>query len=104
MRKEVINHLGMALFVFVALTGLFLWMTGTVHFGAPKVAQARDQKDGHDNHEKVLSDAYATDLYTSDQCPEHGVAESECTRCNPSLISAFKSKGDWCSEHGLPES
>jgi hypothetical protein len=39
-----------------------------------------------------------------DWCGEHGVAESQCTRCNPSLEAAFKATGDWCPEHGLPES
>ena len=27
-----------------------------------------------------------------------------CTRCNPKLIAVFKAKGDWCGEHGVPES
>jgi len=40
----------------------------------------------------------------ADWCPEHGVPESICTRCNPSLIEGFKKKGDWCKEHDLPES
>lgn len=39
-----------------------------------------------------------------DWCGEHGVPESQCTRCDPSLIAAFKATGDWCAEHGLPES
>jgi hypothetical protein len=39
-----------------------------------------------------------------DWCGEHEVPESLCTRCNPSLIAAFKATGDWCEEHGLPES
>jgi hypothetical protein len=39
-----------------------------------------------------------------DWCGEHGVPESQCTRCNPSLIAAFKATGDWCAEHDLPES
>jgi len=39
-----------------------------------------------------------------DWCGEHQVPESMCTRCNPSLIAAFKATGDWCQEHGLPES
>lgn len=39
-----------------------------------------------------------------DWCDEHGVPESQCTRCNPSLIPAFKATGDWCAEHGVPES
>lgn len=39
-----------------------------------------------------------------DWCGEHQVPESMCTRCNSSLIPAFKATGDWCAEHGLPES
>ena len=39
-----------------------------------------------------------------DWCGEHQVPESLCTRCNPSLIAAFKATGDWCAEHRLPES
>jgi len=39
-----------------------------------------------------------------DWCAEHQVPESLCTRCNPSLVAAFKATGDWCEEHGLPES
>jgi hypothetical protein len=39
-----------------------------------------------------------------DWCEEHQVPESLCTRCNPSLVAAFKATGDWCEEHGLPES
>jgi hypothetical protein len=39
-----------------------------------------------------------------DWCEEHQVPESLCTRCNPSLVAAFKSSDDWCAEHSLPES
>jgi hypothetical protein len=39
-----------------------------------------------------------------DWCDEHQVPESQCTRCNPTLIAAFKATGDWCAEHGVPES
>lgn len=39
-----------------------------------------------------------------DWCEEHGVPESQCTRCDPSLVAAFKATNDWCDEHGLPES
>jgi len=39
-----------------------------------------------------------------DWCGEHEVPESMCTRCNPSLIAAFKATNDWCAEHSLPES
>lgn len=40
----------------------------------------------------------------ADWCGEHGVPESQCSRCNPELTAAFKATGDWCDEHGLPES
>jgi hypothetical protein len=39
-----------------------------------------------------------------DWCGEHQVPESQCTRCNPDLVPAFKATNDWCAEHGLPES
>jgi membrane fusion protein, heavy metal efflux system len=37
-------------------------------------------------------------------CREHRVPEALCSRCNASLIQAFKAKGDWCGEHAVPES
>ena len=40
----------------------------------------------------------------ADWCAEHGVQETACTRCDASLIAAFKATGDWCEEHGLPKS
>ena len=27
-----------------------------------------------------------------------------CTRCNASLVTGFRASGDWCAEHGFPES
>jgi hypothetical protein len=39
-----------------------------------------------------------------DWCGEHAVPESQCTRCNASLVPAFKATGDWCADHGLPKS
>jgi cobalt-zinc-cadmium efflux system membrane fusion protein len=48
MKRHLLNHLGVALFVFAALSGLFLWMTGALHFGAPKApASAHAEDDGH---------------------------------------------------------
>jgi len=37
-------------------------------------------------------------------CPEHGIPEEVCTRCNASLIAEFKEKGDWCETHNRPDS
>jgi len=39
-----------------------------------------------------------------DWCAEHGVPESQDTRCDKSLIPAFKAVGDWDEKHGLPKS
>ena len=39
-----------------------------------------------------------------DWCDEHAVPETMCTRCDPSLIPAFKAAGDWDEKHGLPKS
>jgi|GEM_PF-972584 hypothetical protein len=39
-----------------------------------------------------------------DWCGGHQVPESLCTRCNASLIPAFKKTGDWCAKHNMPES
>ena len=40
----------------------------------------------------------------ADWCGEHAVPESQCSRCDASLVPAFQATGDWCPEHGLPES
>ena len=37
-------------------------------------------------------------------CEEHGVLAALCTKHNPKLIPVFQAKGDWCAEHGFPES
>jgi len=31
-------------------------------------------------------------------------ARAMCWQCKPSLVTAYKMEGDWCGEHGLPES
>ena len=39
-----------------------------------------------------------------DWCAEHEVPETQCTRCDPSLIPAFQAANDWDAQHGLPMS
>lgn len=55
----------------------------------------------HDDHDHDEGEGGAHDGWW---CVEHGVPEGECTRCDSTLIAAFKDKGDWCKEHDLPES
>lgn len=40
---------------------------------------------------------------SAEKC-EHGVKKTICTRCNPKLEAVYKAKGDWCGDHGRPES
>lgn len=35
---------------------------------------------------------------------DHRVPADVCTRHNPQLVAKFKEVGDWCAEHGVPES
>lgn len=37
-------------------------------------------------------------------CAEHRLLKSVCTGCNGKLAVIFKERGDWCAEHGVPES
>lgn len=39
----------------------------------------------------------------NDRCV-HGVACETCVKCHPELAATFKAAGDWCPEHGVPES
>jgi thiol-disulfide isomerase/thioredoxin len=34
----------------------------------------------------------------------HGVACETCVKCHPELAARFQAAGDWCPEHGVPES
>ena len=50
------------------------------------------------------ADAQVTPGSYADWCGEHEVPETQCTRCDASLIPAFQAAGDWDGEHGLPMS
>ena len=108
-----LNHAGMALFVFVTLTGLFLWRTGSLHVGAAKAAlpPGHSLDDGHGHgahagHGDAEEEPHAETGHDhgAEWCAEHDVPEAACTQCDPTLVAAFKAKGDWCGEHSLPES
>ncbi|MBN2183633.1 MAG: efflux RND transporter periplasmic adaptor subunit [Sedimentisphaerales bacterium] len=91
------NNLGMALFVFLILSGTILRLSGNLHFGSPNTAGTEDTlTENHAHEDESVPDETL--------CGEHGFPESLCTLCNPSLIAVFQAKGDWCEEHNLPES
>lgn len=64
----------------------------------------RDSKPKTDPAEEKHAPAGVKPGSHEDWCVEHAVPESQCTRCNPDLIPAFKATNDWCEEHGLPDS
>jgi len=66
---------------------------GEVAVTTPRAAAA-----GGSHAEGIVAGTYA------DWCDEHNVPETACTRCDASLIAAFKATGDWCEEHGVPKS
>jgi hypothetical protein len=63
----------------------------------PAGAASRENTGAH-------ADASVVPGSYEDWCGEHAVPESMCTRCNPTLVAAFKATNDWCAEHNLPES
>jgi hypothetical protein len=61
-------------------------------------APAPPAGEGHAVAAQVVPGSY------EDWCDEHQVPETQCTRCDPSLVPAFQAAGDWDAEHGLPMS
>ena len=37
-------------------------------------------------------------------CAAHDVPEALCWKCEPSLIAGFEAENDWCAGHSVPES
>ena len=93
-----------SLIVAIALVALPLAVAGCEREGdaeaAPQAATTTAATAGSSGHAPQGFEPGSHE----DWCGEHQVPESQCTRCNASLIPAFKATGDWCDEHGLPES
>ncbi|MFN0249673.1 MAG: hypothetical protein ACKV2T_22515 [Kofleriaceae bacterium] len=91
----------MKTFITTTLLAAFLVITGCSKSGEkdkPAATKTEPAKgEGHAGKDVVPGSH-------EDWCGEHAVPESQCTRCDPSLIAAFKATNDWCAEHGLPES
>ncbi len=66
--------------------------------GETAVATPPEAAAGGSHAEGIVAGSYA------DWCDEHHVPETACTRCDASLVAAFKATGDWCEEHGVPKS
>lgn len=85
---------------------LSLFLASALVFSA--CSKEHSAADGHEHADGDGHAAHAEPGVTpgshADWCGEHEIAESKCTRCDPSLVAAFKATHDWCAEHGLPES
>jgi len=66
--------------------------------GTSKTSEPAGQMDAAEESELAAAD------HSGWWCPEHGVPEDVCTRCDISLVAQFKDKGDWCQQHSRPES
>ena len=80
----------------------YLHMTRAV--GNRENASSADFCVGHQIAEKDCPWCDASLLESRGQCPQHGVPEALCSKCNPALIAGFKAENDWCAGHNIPES
>lgn len=82
--------------------------TIVIGLGAALLVSACNKEATSEKREKTekasLAAASSKPGSHEDWCEEHSVPESQCTRCNPSLIPAFKATSDWCDQHKLPKS
>ena len=65
----------------------------------PKKEGVKPAADGK-AAEKTVPEVPKMKVEKGDWCEEHGVPESLCSRCNKKAIEAYKEKGDWCKKHG----
>jgi len=86
----------------IALAFLLIVLVG----GCQKDSGSKPEAEGTKKSVKADEDKHAETGVKpgshEDWCGEHEVPESQCTRCNPELIPAFKATNDWCEEHQLP--
>jgi cobalt-zinc-cadmium efflux system membrane fusion protein len=60
-------------------------------------------RDRRDTPRATIEAAPTSNAPAPGMC-EHAVPRALCTKCDPSLAAVFQAKGDWCEEHGFPES
>lgn len=89
----------------IALIGvaLILFGCGSGSTPSPSSRTSRGAAAPPPSGEGHAADTVVPGSY-EDWCDEHQVAETQCTRCDASLIPAFQASGDWDAEHGLPKS
>ena len=87
---RAVNHAGMALFVFLVVTGAFLWSTGSLHIGlaASRPAghsehdghghaeEAADAHEGHDHEAEGADDGHAEEAADPHEGHDHGAEDA----------------------------
>jgi len=74
------NNLGAALFIFIALTGIILWFSGNLHFGARSFAEA-DVQDASHEHESETNELTAREHNLEEAMCEHAIRTIDCDKC-----------------------
>ena len=64
---------------------------------------ASSQNTADDGQHGTLT-SLSVDKSRNPELCEHRVPRDVCTLHNPHLVAEFKESGDWCAEHGVPES
>ncbi len=85
-------------FIGLALISIVVGGCGDTSKDAGRASSEQASGSSAQTTASIVSGSY------EDWCEEHQVPETACTRCDPSLIPAFKATQDWCEEHVLPES
>ena len=92
---------------FTGLMGLMLVVAGCGANGTKSETEPTGTASTGEAASPPASQGHAAGIVPGsyeDWCVEHGVQETQCTRCDPSLIPAFQAANDWDPEHGLPMS
>ena len=84
-KKINTNNFGMAMFIFVVMAGVLLWLSGNLHFGARSFADAGNLEAVHE-HESEARAVHEPPLLDGEQSLEeamceHGVHTIECDKC-----------------------
>jgi len=95
--------------IFLSLLAVLL-LAGCGNNEAEGDASEQHVEEGHEGHNHAPG-AHGQPLALGsvddsdpDWCLEHSVPESQCTRCDVSLVAGFEASGDWCAGHDIPES
>ncbi len=77
------------------------WRAITVCLAVTASASACVDRSGHQQEVDRTLSSHSVEV--AGGCT-HRLTPALCTKCNPSLAAVFRAKGDWCAEHGFPES